>query len=91
MLISVGLIQGLRSSCDRQPESNQNNVDNYKTMLKTKERSGRYWALDWPRSSPVWKKVGLDWTVPKRLYSPTLITFCFVIEFFKTYNPSSTS
>jgi hypothetical protein len=37
--ISVGLTQGSRSGCDRQPESNQNSVDNCKTMLKTKERS----------------------------------------------------
>ena len=42
--IIVGLTQGLRSGCDRQPESDQNSVDNCKTMLKTKERSGRYWA-----------------------------------------------
>ena len=42
--VYVGLTQGLRSGCDRQPESDQNSVDNCKTMLKTKERSGRYWA-----------------------------------------------
>ena len=41
---SVGLTQGSWSGCDRQPESDQNSVDNCKTMLKTKERSGRYWA-----------------------------------------------
>ena len=44
LLASVGLTQGSRSGCDRQPESDQNSVDNCKTMLKTKERSGRYWA-----------------------------------------------
>ena len=44
MVDSVGLTQGSRSGCDRQPESDQNSVDNCKTMLKTKERSGRYWA-----------------------------------------------
>jgi hypothetical protein len=41
---AVGLTQGSRSGCDRQQESDQNSVDKSKTMLKTKERSGRYWA-----------------------------------------------
>ena len=42
--LPVGLTQGSWSGCDRQPESDQNSVDNCKTMLKTKKRSGRYWA-----------------------------------------------
>ena len=51
-------------------------------MVRSGPDRGLFWRLLKMPDCTVPKKVGLDWTVPKRLYSPMLITFLFRYRIF---------